>query len=126
MNATVAVWVIVVESVESVAVDLTDSAIVSLTLKVTTPELLEVPEAAPMLACEVPPPDNACASVTVLPETGLPAASFSVTVMVVVAPPSVVTLLLPAVTVELPAVTAPAETVAARCYHSRKSFPFRR
>ena len=78
-----------------------------MTVKVTTPEPLEIPEAAEMLD----EPDPA-ASVTVLPLTGLLFASFKVTVIVEVEVPSAVTLVGLAVTVDTEAETAP--TVVAK------------
>ena len=71
----------------SVAVNVDNSATVDLTVKVTTPELLEDPEAADIVSF----PLLLEASVTVLPETGLPWASFKVTVIVEVVEPSAVT-----------------------------------
>src|SRR4051794_12968048 len=62
VKATVAVWVSVTESVTSLAVYVTDSALVSFTVKVTTPLALEAPLAAEMV--EVPVP---CDKVTVFP-----------------------------------------------------------
>ena len=81
---TVAVWVIVIVSVESVAVKTGAPAVVDFTVKVTTPEPSEAPEAAEMVS--VAP--RLEASVTVLPETGLEFASLRVTVIVEVLTPS--------------------------------------
>jgi hypothetical protein len=78
--------------------------VVDVTVKVTTPEPLEGPEAGEIVS--VAP--RLEASVTVLPETGLLLASLSVTVIVEVVEPSAVTELGEAPTVEALALTAPA------------------
>ena len=62
---TVAVWVIVMVSVESVAVKTGAPAVVDLTVKVTTPEPSEAPEAAEMVSVAPRLEDR----VTVFPET---------------------------------------------------------
>ena len=87
VKVTVAVWVIVIVSVESVAVKTGAPAVVDVTVKVTTPEPSDKPEAAEMVS--VAP--RLEARVTVLPETGLELAFFRVTVMVEVVLPSAVT-----------------------------------
>ena len=66
----------VILSIVSVAVYRDVSATAFFTVNVTTPLAFEGPLAAEMVELPV------CASVTVLPETGLPKVSFSVTVMV--------------------------------------------
>jgi hypothetical protein len=80
----------------------TDWATVSVTVNVTTPLAFEVPDAAEIT--ELPEP---AASVTALPDTGLPLASFNVTVMVEVVDPFAVTLVGEAETVETVADTGP-------------------
>ena len=99
---TVAVWVTVTESVVSVAVYVTASAVASLTVKVTTPLALEGPDALEIV--ELPP---AWPRVTVLPATGLLLRSFSVTVTVEVATPLSRTLVGLAETVDCAAVGVP-------------------
>jgi hypothetical protein len=74
-----------------------------LTLKLACPLELVVPDTVVMV--ELPPP---WPRVTVLPETGLPFASVSVTVMVEVVLPSAGTDVALATTVEPEAETAPA------------------
>ena len=69
-------------SVVSFAVYVTLWTVVLVMVKVTTPDDELAPEAAPIT--EVPEP---AVSVTVLPDTGLPPASFNVTVTVVVLDP---------------------------------------
>src|SRR5205823_1870737 len=73
LKVTVWVWVIWIESVESVAVKVTASAVLFVAANVTMPELLltALLLPAPIEACEVPPPASAWASVTVLPEIPL-------------------------------------------------------
>jgi len=78
--------------------------VVDFTLKVTTPAVVEVPEAAEIVST-APLLD---ARVTVLPETGLVVASFKVTVIVEVVEPSAKTAAGAAVTVELAALPVPA------------------
>jgi len=104
-KVTVAVWVICTESVESVAVKTSAPVVVDLTVNVTTPEEELGPDAALMVG--VPGPD-VCARVTVLPETGLPYVSFSVTVIVEVVEPFAGTEVGEAATVDCAAATAPA------------------
>ena len=81
------------------------STVVSVALNVATPELSEI--ALGGLIDEEPAP---CESVTFLPGTGLPAASSSVTVIVVELEPSWTTELGLAETVEVAASTPPAAT----------------
>jgi len=88
INVTLAVWVTMMESELSVAVKTSVAAVVDFTVKVTTPEALEVPDAAEIVGLPEP---EVFASVTVLPETGLPCASARVTVMVEVVVPSAAT-----------------------------------
>jgi hypothetical protein len=83
----------------------TASAVVSVTVKVTTPLELDGPLAAEIVECPVP-----WASVTVLPLIALPATSFSVTVIVEVEVPLACTEVGLAPTVELLALTGPALT----------------
>jgi hypothetical protein len=107
VKVTVAVCVIVTLSVVSVAVKTGEPAVVDFAVKVTTPEELELPEAAEIVSAA----PRLEASVTVLPETGLPLASFSVTVIVEVVAPSAATVFGVADTVDCAAVTAPGFTV---------------
>src|SRR3954468_341917 len=102
VNVTAAVCVTVTESVVSVAVYVVDSATVSLTVNVATPEAFVVPETVVIVE---EPPDFA--SVTVLPGTGCDWASFSVTVTVEVVTPLAVTDAGDAVTVDWAAATGP-------------------
>jgi putative transposon-encoded protein len=102
VKVTVAVGVMVIVSVESVAVYTTACAVRSVTVKVTTPLAFEGPDAAEIT--EAPEP---AARVTVLPDTGLPAESFKVTVIVEIVAPSAVTLVGEAATVETVADTVP-------------------
>src|SRR5258708_4711548 len=88
VNVTVAICGITTLSVVSVAWKASVPTVSDFTVKVTTPLLLELPDAA--LITAVPGPE-AWASVTVLPLTGPPAWSFSVTVIVDWAVPSAVT-----------------------------------
>ena len=74
-------------SVVSVAVKTGAPVVVDVTVKVTTPEPSEAPEAAEIVS--VAP--RLEARVTVLPETGLELASLSVTVIVEVVLPSATT-----------------------------------
>ena len=74
-------------SVESVAVKTGAPVVIDVTVKVTTPEPLEAPEAAEIVS--VAP--RLEASVTVLPETGFEFTSFRVTVTVEVVLPSATT-----------------------------------
>ena len=83
-----------------------DSTAASLTVNVATPEPLVTPET--VVIVEEPPP---FASVTVLPETGLDCASFSVTVIVEVVLLSASTDAGDADTVDWAAVTGPAVNV---------------
>jgi len=101
-KVTVAVWVICRESVVSVAVKTSAPVVVDFTVNVTTPEEELGPDAALMVG--EPGPD-VCARVTVLPETGLPYASFRVTVIVEVVEPSADTEAGEAVTVDCAALT---------------------
>src|SRR4051794_25650005 len=109
VNVTAAVCVTVTESVVSVAVYVVDSATVSLTVKVATPEPFVVPETVVIVE---EPPDFA--SVTVFPAIRCDCASLRVTVMVEVVTPSAVIDAGAALTVDCAAVTGPAvkETVA--------------
>ena len=107
-NATVAVWLMVIESVVSVAVKTSAPAVVDFTVKVTTPEALLAPEGALMVG--VPGPE-VFARLTVLPATGLPLASFRVTVIVEVVLPSAMTEVGDALTVDCAAETGPGVTV---------------
>ena len=77
-----------------------------MTVKVTTPEAEDAPEALEIVEA----PDPALKE-TVLPATGFPLASFKVTVIVEVVVPSAVTLVGLALTVEVEADTAPAVKV---------------
>ena len=90
--------------VKSRAVKTSAPAVVDFTVKVTTPEALLTPEAALMVG--VPGP-AVWARVTVLPATGLPSASFKVTVMVDVVELSAGTEVGTATTVDCAAVTGP-------------------
>ena len=103
---TDAVWLTVTESVVSVAVYVVDSATVSVTVNVATPEPLLTPET---VAISDEPPDFV--SVTALPGTGLPFASRSVAVRVEADVPSAVTAAGAAVSVDWPALAEPAEKV---------------
>ena len=94
-------------SVESVAVKTGAPVVVDFTVNVTTPEELELPDAAEIVSVAL----RLEASATVLPETGLLFASFNVTVTVEVVVPSAVTELGKAATVDVPASTAPASTL---------------
>src|SRR3954471_6263836 len=101
-KSTDAVCVIVVESVESVAVYVTVSTLESLTVKVATP--LAFVDMLPGAIVEKPPP---CPSETVFPATRLPCASFSVTVIVAVVEPSASTEPGLVASVDVDALTAP-------------------
>ena len=94
-------------SVVSFAVKTGEPVVDDLTVKVTTPELLELPDAAEIVSV-APRLD---VSVTVFPDTPLPFASFKVTVMVDVLLPSADTEVGDALTVDVPALTAPAVSV---------------
>lgn len=83
VKVTVAVCVTVKESVLSVAVNVAVPATVPLVVKVATPLPFVVPETVVIVFAT--PVE---ARVTVLPETGLEAASFKVTVIVDVVVPS--------------------------------------
>jgi hypothetical protein len=107
VNVTVAVGVIAIESVASVAVYTTACATVSVTVNVTTPLALDGPLAAEITELPLP-----CASVTVFPLTGLLFASSSVTVIVEVVVPFAVTDVGLALTVDVVPLTAPAVTVS--------------
>jgi len=74
-------------SVTSVAVKTEEPAVEDFTMKVTTPETLESPEAADIVSSA----GRLEARVTVLPGSGLLAASRNVTVMVEVVTPSLAT-----------------------------------
>ena len=104
-NATFGVCVSVTESVVSVAVYVTVSAVVFVTVKVTTPAASDGP-----LAAEIDE-EPVWASETVLPARGFPKASVSVTVIVEVVLPSAGTELGLAATVDTEALTAAALTV---------------
>ena len=108
VNVTLAVCVMVMESELSVAVNTSVAAVVDFTVKVTTPAALEVPDAAEIVGLPEP---EVFASVTVLPETGLPFASSRVTVMIEEVIPSAVTEPGEALTVDCAAVTGPAVKV---------------
>jgi hypothetical protein len=101
-KTTFAVGVIDVASVVSVALYVTVWAVLSFTVKVTTPLAFEGPDAAEMTELPAPWP-----RVTVLPETGLPLASFKVTVTVEVDVPFALTVPGDAETVETLAETGP-------------------
>jgi hypothetical protein len=85
---------------------MTDSAIVFLTVNVTTPFTSELPLATEMVEVALLP-----ARVTVFPDIRLLLASFKVTVIVDVVVLSATTLLGDAITVQDDALTAPAVTV---------------
>ena len=105
-------------SVVSVAVKTGAPAVVDLTVKVTTPEPSEAPEAAEIVS--VAP--RLEARVTVFPATGLELASLSVTVIVEVVLPSATTEAGLALTVDWAAVGVPAAKVTvAVCVISRVS-----
>lgn len=87
VKVTVAVWVMVMLSVVSVAVKTGAPVTVDFTVNEATPEALVVPETVVMVS--VAP--RLEAKVTVFPATGLEAASLRVTVMVDVVAPSAVT-----------------------------------
>ena len=108
VKVTVAVWVMVIESVVSVAVKTSAPAVVDFTVKVTTPEALLLPEGALMVGAPGP---EVFARLTVLPDTGLPLASFRVTVIVEVVLPSAMTEVGDALTVDCAAETGPGVTV---------------
>jgi hypothetical protein len=103
VKATVAVCATTMPSVVSVAVQTAEPAVVDFTVKVTTPEALEDPEAAEIVSA-VPRLE---ASVTVLPETGALPRVKSVTVIVDVVTPLAVTEVGDAVTVEVVGSGAP-------------------
>jgi hypothetical protein len=110
VKVTLAVWLTVTLSVVSVAVNTGDPGVEEVTVKVTTPESLEVPEAAEIVSV---PAARLDASVTVLPGTAALVASSKVTVMVAVVLPSASTELGAAATVEVSAsagVVAPGTT----------------
>src|SRR3954452_1596299 len=99
------------ESVESVAVYVVDSATVSLTVNVATPDAFVVPETVVIVE---EPPDFA--SVTVLPATVFEFESRRVTVMVALALPSATTDAGEALTVDCAAVGTPSvKTTVAVC-----------
>src|SRR6478609_9068358 len=108
VKVTVAVCVMVIESVVSVAVKTSAPAVVDFTVKVTTPEALLLPEGALMVGAPGP---EVFARLTVLPDTGLPLASFRVTVIVEVVLPSAMTEVGDALTVDCAAETGPGVTV---------------
>jgi len=108
VNVTVAVCVIVTLSIVSVAVKTSAPAVVDVTVNVTTPDASLGPDAA--LIVGIPGPD-VFANVTVFPGTGLPFASFNVTVIVDCATPSANTEVGAAVTVDCAALTAPTVNV---------------
>jgi hypothetical protein len=108
VKVTLAVWVMVRESLVSVAVKISPPAVVDLTVNVTTPEASLGPEAALMVG--VPGPE-VLARLTFLLGTGLLLPSFKVTVIVEVVVPSAVTEAGEAATVDCAAVTAPGENV---------------
>ena len=89
----------------SVAAKASSAAVVDLTEKVATPEASLVPWTVAMTGAPAP---NVLAKVTVLPETGLPSASFNVTVIVEGVAPSAVTEPGEADTVNATALTGPA------------------
>jgi len=123
VKVTLAVWVRVNESELSVAVKTSVAAVVDFTVKVTTPEVLEVPEAAEIVGLPEP---EVFASVTVLPAIGFPLASFNVTVMVDGVLPSAVTEVGEALTVDCAALTAPAvssTTLLAACVPALVQYP---
>jgi hypothetical protein len=95
-KVTVAVWVIVTESVASVAVKLGAPEVDDFIVKVATPEAFVVPETVVMVS--VAP--RLELNVTVLPETTFEFASFKVTVMVEVVLPSAAILVGEATTVD--------------------------
>src|SRR5438477_788768 len=107
---TVAVWVTVTESVVSVAVYVTDSTTVSFTVKLACP-LASVAALAGEIV-ELPGP---CASVTVLPLTGLSFTSLCVIVIVDVQVPFAITDVGLALTMECAALTAPAVALTDGC-----------
>ena len=96
VKVTVTVCATTMTSVVSVAVKMAEPAVVDFTVKVTTPETLEGPEAAEIVSV-VPRLE---ASVTVLPEMGALVRVKRVTVMVDEAAPLAVTEVGDAVTVE--------------------------
>jgi hypothetical protein len=100
LNVTLAVAVITMLSVTSVAVKTGVPGVAEVTVKVTTPEPLETPEAAAIVSI---PGARFEASVTVLPATATLPASRKVTVIVEVVMPSAGTGLGVAATVEVPA-----------------------
>ena len=93
-------------AVVSVAVKTSAPAVIELTVNVATPETSVVPET--VVIAGVP---DVLASVTLLPETGLPFASFKVTVIVEMVKPSATTDVGDATTVDVPALTEPATKV---------------
>ena len=96
MNVTLVVAVATTLSVVSVAVKTGAPAVDDFTVNVTTPARVEAPEAADIVS--VAPRSDA--SVTVLPETGLPVPSSNVTVMVAVLAPSATWVVGEAISVE--------------------------
>jgi hypothetical protein len=106
VKVTVAVCAIVTLSLVSVAVYVTASAFVSVTVKVATPSAPVVPATVVIVECPV-----LWLRVTVLPLTGLLFASRSVTVIVDVAVPSATTDVGFATTVDVAADAVPASTV---------------
>ena len=94
-----------VESVVSVAVRVDDPATEELTVKVTTPDEVEVPDATDTLSL----PPRLETRVTVLPDTGFDCASMRVTVKVESVDPFAGTVLELATKVETLALTAPGE-----------------
>ena len=104
VKVTVAVWVIVIESVVSVAVKVADPPTVDKTVKVTTPEGGVFVEAG-----EIVTPPRLEPRLIVFPTSGFALASFRVTEMVEVVEPSAGTEVGLATTVELPATLTFAE-----------------
>jgi len=109
-KVTVAVCVIVTLSVVSVAVKTGEPTVEDFTVKVTTPERLEDPEAGVIVSVA----SRLEASETVLPGTATLAASFKVTVTVDVVTPSFATFAGLAVTVEVPASAVIADVTSCR------------
>jgi hypothetical protein len=102
VNVTDAVCTTVTESVESEAVYVEDPAVVDFTVKVTTPDASEEPEAAETVSVAA----RLDESVTALPGTGAPLTVRSVTVTVALAEPSATTVAGIVATVEVEALTA--------------------
>ena len=97
VKVTEAVWATTTESVVTVAVKTGEPGVVDFTVKVTTPEASEVPEAAEIVSLA----PRLEARDTVLEATGVPPPSLRVTVMVEVVAPSAGTEPGVAATVEL-------------------------